>query len=326
MKRTLPFFIIGFLFCFLLLFPKETLESSRTGILLWFDSLLPTLLPFLIVSQLLLKTTLVDSFLKILSPAFRWLFHCSDHGIFCMICGFLCGYPVGARLIALQIQDGKLTLREGQYLLSFCNNVSPVFCISYGILYGIGAAKTFAYLLSIYGSALIFGMLTRPKTPFPLCGDAKKQTSSTETLFQLIDVCIIDSFLILIKLCGYLVLFSILSTAIFWLYPDCPESLHAAITSLLEITKGLSLLRQLPVGSLRSCLGIAALSFGGLCCLMQTHSVISGTGLSLQRYFFHKLFISALSLLLFFLWNFLFSINGWSQFLAVFSNHIIITV
>lgn len=326
MKRTIPLFIIGFLFCFLLLFPRETLESSQTGILLWFNSLLPTLLPFLIVSQLLLKTSLVDSFLKILSPAFRRIFHCSDNGIFCMICGFLCGYPVGARLIALQIQDGKLTLREGQYLLSFCNNVSPVFCISYGILYGIGSTKTFAYLFSIYGSALIFGILTRPKQAFPLCGDAKKQTSSTETIFQLIDVCIIDSFFILIKLCGYLVLFSILSSAILWISPDCPDILRIALTSLLEITKGLSLISTLPAGSLRSFLGVFALSFGGLCCLMQTHSVISGTGLSLQRYFFHKLLISVLSLLLFFLWSFLFSVNSWSQLLTVFGNHFIITV
>ena len=326
MKRTAPLFIIGLLFCFLLLFPRETLESSQTGILLWFNSLLPTLLPFLIVSQLLLKTSLVDSFIKILSPAFRWLFHCSSHGIFCMICGFLCGYPVGARLIALQIQDGKLTLREGQYLLSFCNNVSPVFCISYGILYGIGAAKTFPYILCIYGSALLFGILTRPKTPFPLCGDAKKQTSSTETLFQLIDVCIIDSFLILIKLCGYLVLFSILGSAIFWISPDCPKILHIALTSLLEITKGLSLISKLPVGIPRSFLGVFTLAFGGLCCLLQTHSVISGTGLSLKQYFLHKLLISGIALLLFFLWNFLFSVNCWSQLLTVFSNHFIIAV
>lgn len=314
MKQPIQIFFIGFLFCFLLFFPKETLDSSRTGILLWFDSLLPTLLPFLILSQLLLKTSLLDSLQKVLSPIFRKIFRCSSHGIFCMICGFLCGYPVGARLIALQIQDRKLTLREGQYLLSFCNNVSPIFCISYGIHYGIGSAKTLGYLLIIYGSALLFGFLTRPKNPFPLCGDTKKQTPSADSLFQLIDVCIIDSFLILIKLCGYLVLFSILSAGILWIFPDCPTPLFAAIASILEITKGLSLISQMPSGTLRSAMGVAALSFGGICCLMQTNSVISETGLSLQKYFLHKLLISCLALFLycFFLWSFRFSINCWS--------------
>ena len=133
LKKIVPLIILSILFSFLLVFPTQALEASKTGLLLWFDSLLPTLLPFLIVSQLILKTSLVDSIQKLLGPAFRQIFHCSDNGAFCLICGFLCGYPVGARLIALQIKEKKLGLSEGQYLLSFCNNVSPMFCISFGI-------------------------------------------------------------------------------------------------------------------------------------------------------------------------------------------------
>lgn len=306
MKKLFPIIFPAFLFCFLLVFPAATLEASKRGLLLWFDTVLPTLLPFLILSQLILKTPLIDCFQRVFGPVFRKLFHCSDAGAFCILCGFLCGYPVGARLIALQLKGEKLTLAEGQFLLSFCNNVSPSFCISYGILYAIGAKKILPFLLLIYGSALLVGFFTRPRTPFDAPETAKKQTSTTENIFQLIDVCIIDSFLILIKLCGYLILFSILCTAVFQLISLHNPWLRAGIGAFLEITLGLSMLHSLPSGLVRSCLGIAALSFGGLCCAFQTNSVIHDTKLSFREYLCKKTVIALLALLLFFLWSFLF--------------------
>lgn len=315
MKRIFPLLFLSILFCFLLVFPKQTLEASKTGLLLWFDTLLPTLLPFLIVSQLILKTSLVDSIQKILGPAFRHIFHCSGNGAFCLICGFLCGYPVGARLISLQIKENQLSLEEGQYLLSFCNNVSPMFCISYGILQSIGSTQIFPYLFIIYGSALIFGFLMRPKILSNNVLQSKKQTPSTENIFQLIDVCIIDSFSIMIKLCGYLILFTIISRGILLILPDDFAYTAPVITSILEITGGLSLISKLTPGFYRSAISIAALTFGGLCCILQTNSVISDTGLSLKKYVFHKLITTGIALCLFFLWSFfrssIFSINCW---------------
>lgn len=315
MKKLLSLLFLCTIFCFLLVFPIQTLEASKNGLLLWFDSLLPTLLPFLIISQLILKTSFIDSIQRILGPFFRQFFHCSDDGAFCILCGFLCGYPVGARLIALQIQEKRLNIKEGQYLLSFCNNVSPMFCISYGILFAIGASNVLPYLLIIYGSALLFGFFTRPKHLSENSLSIKKQTSSTENIFQLIDVCIIDSFLIMIKLCGYLIIFSIINSAILMILPDITLYIAPIISSVLEITGGLAKLTVLPQNFLRSAIGIGALTFGGLCCIFQTNSVILNSGLSLKKYIYHKILITMIALFLFFLWSFfrnIFSINGWS--------------
>ena len=59
LKKTFPFIFIGILFFFLLFFPQISLEASKTGLLLWFDTILPTLLPFLVLSQLILKTSYI---------------------------------------------------------------------------------------------------------------------------------------------------------------------------------------------------------------------------------------------------------------------------
>lgn len=303
MKRIFPLIFLSFFFFFILMFPSQVLESSKRGLLLWFDTLLPTLLPFLIVSQLILKTSLADYFQKLSGSSFQRLFHCSQNGAFCLLCGFLCGYPVGARLISLQIKENKLSLSEGQYLLAFCNNVSPMFCISYGIMQTIGKTNIFPYLFFIYGSALLFGIFSRPKLPIQTISKHKKQTSSTENIFQLIDVCIIDSFLIMIKLCGYLILFTIISDGLILLIPKNFVILAPVLTSFLEITGGLSSVSRLPDGFYKTILCISTLTFGGLCCIFQTSSVISDTKLSLKKYISHKVIITVIALCLFFLWD-----------------------
>ena len=314
MKRIFPLIFLSFFFIFLLVFPSGVLQSSKNGLLLWFDTLLPTLLPFLIVSQLILKTPLVHFFQNTWGTCFQRLFHCSENGAFCLLCGFLCGYPVGARLIALQIKEHKLTLSEGQYLLSFCNNISPMFCISYGILQTLKQSQILPYLMIIYGSAFIFGFITRPKLLPTQILSTKKQTPSTENIFQLIDVCIIDSFLIMIKLCGYLILFTILGDGLNLLIPQKFELLSPMISSFLEITRGLQVIQSLPDGLYKTSLCIGTLTFGGLCCIFQTSSVISDTALSLKKYITHKAIITMIALFLFFLWSFFvnwFSINSW---------------
>lgn len=314
MKKMISFLFIGILFCFLLFFPTMSLDASKTGLLLWFDTILPTLLPFLVISQLILKTPCIHFFQNLFGPIFKKIFHCSEAGTFCAICGFLCGYPVGARLIALQMQEGVIDVKEGQYLLSFCNNVSPMFCISYGIIYAIGSNHLLKYLVIIYGSAILFGFLTRPESCPETNPKRKKQTPSAENIFQLIDVCIIDSFLILIKLCGYLILFSIISQGIMQLIPDNNLYVNATITAFLEITNGLSHIERLPHGMMRATFGVAALSFGGLCCILQTSSVISETPLSLKKYILHKAVITCIAIILFFcfyFWRSFFAINGW---------------
>ena len=313
LKKIISLSILLLLFGYLLFFPVSALEASKNGLLLWFDTLLPTLLPFLILSQLILKTSAIQIFQKTFGNIFKNVFHCSTDGAFCALCGFLCGYPVGARLLALQVKEHRISPSEGQYLLAFCNNVSPMFCISYGIITTIGAEKILPYLLLIYGSPFVFGLLTRPKTNPDSVFNVKKQTPSVENIFQLIDVCIIDSFLIMIKLCGYLILFSILNQIILYLPMKKSGNFYGFISSVLELTNGLASIQTLPLGVKRTALAIFALSFGGLCCIFQTTSVLNESGLSIKKYILHKCLITGITLFFYFLWHFFYhAFNGWS--------------
>lgn len=56
------------LLCFLLQYPKEALAASRDGLNLWLNTLIPTLLPFLILTGFLVHTNGIEKILKPFAP------------------------------------------------------------------------------------------------------------------------------------------------------------------------------------------------------------------------------------------------------------------
>lgn len=136
MKRKIIIFFYICLLFFLLFHPKEALTGVKNGLGLWLNIMIPTLLPFLILTGALLKTGNIRKLLK--PSAFFWktFFGLSPAGAYVLILGLLCGYPMGAKLAHDLYIDQQISRREGEYLLTFSCNASPAFIISYlsGIL------------------------------------------------------------------------------------------------------------------------------------------------------------------------------------------------
>ena len=98
MKRKIIIFFYICLLFFLLFHPKEALTGVKNGLGLWLNIMIPTLLPFLILTGALLKTGNIRKLLK--PSAFFWktFFGLSPAGAYVLILGLLCGYPMGAKL------------------------------------------------------------------------------------------------------------------------------------------------------------------------------------------------------------------------------------
>ena len=130
------FFQFFLILCFfvMLLFPSKVFEGAKSGLLLWFLTVLPTLFPFLLISRLLLDSCACSLLNKLLAPVISRLFGISAQGSFAFIVGFLCGYPMGAKITADLFHARQISKAEASYLLSFCNNTSPAFLIHYIVL------------------------------------------------------------------------------------------------------------------------------------------------------------------------------------------------
>jgi len=113
----------------LILFSETALKSASIGISLWFNTVLPSLLPFFIVSELLGNTGFFKSAGRFLEPLMRPLFNLPGCASFAFLMGMTGGYPVGAKITAQLRKDNLLSVDEAQRLLSFSNNSGPLFII-----------------------------------------------------------------------------------------------------------------------------------------------------------------------------------------------------
>lgn len=264
--------------------PAVLSRGCTDGLGLWYTSVLPSLLPFLIFSGLLTKSGLFHLLNRFYAPVIHRIFHISEAGCYAVIVGFLCGFPMGAKVTADLVSDGQISLEEGNYLLGFCNNVSPSFFLNYLCIQNLGR-EDLAWKLALFFYALpvLYGLFTRRFYHFSLSEcTAKKQASRHRIDFPMLDACIMDGFSTVTRLGGYIILFSIL-IAYLQLLP-LPDGLTLFLGAALEISNGIhqiSASHLIPDLLRIPCLLMCA-SFGGLCILAQTSSVLEESGLSIR--------------------------------------------
>ena len=284
---------------FLLLNPVQARVASADGLLLWFHTLLPVLLPFFILSRLLIALDGVSGVTQFIAPLARGLFGLSPNGAFCLLAGFLCGYPVGAKLSADLVREGRISQEEGAYLLTFTNNASPAFLTGYCLIEALGMPELIPVsLFLVYGSPLLYARLTRRGRIFPDLSIEKK-TSGSQISFKIVDACIMDGLENILKLGGYLILFSMLAKLLLFLFDFCPL-LSCIGAGMLEMTNGIAVTAALPEIAPQTAwvLTLFYLSFGGLSGAVQTESMLQGTDLSLGSYLKAKTVTAATTLCL----------------------------
>ena len=94
--------------CCLFCFPATALAGAKDGLLLWFHQVMPSLLPFLILSSLFLSTGLSDRIAKRLSPFLSPVLRCSPSGCYAVVIGLLSGLPIGAKTVGELTRSSSL--------------------------------------------------------------------------------------------------------------------------------------------------------------------------------------------------------------------------
>jgi len=144
---------------FLVLNPTEMIAAAREGLLLWFNQVLPSLLPFVVGINVLTGLGFI-SFLGVLaSPVMLPLFKVPGAGAFAFLTGLTSGYPMGAKAVAHLRETGQIRQEEAQRLLAFSNNAGPLFVIGFVGVGLFGSARIgYMLLISHITAAIIIGV------------------------------------------------------------------------------------------------------------------------------------------------------------------------
>lgn len=285
-----------YLVILLLRYPKLSLDYAAVGLSLWFERMIPTLLPFMILSGIMIRMNLTEQFVRLLHPLLHRLFGTTPNGSYTILMGFLCGFPMGARIIGELLENGKLSEPEAAYLLSFCNNIGPIYFLSF-VVSVLEIRKPAIPFLAMYGIPLLYGFFLyrfsyRRKGGFltPSGQSAPARAIQTPTLLSAVDASVLSGLIGIAKLGGYMVFFNLLNI-ITVPFKHLPKNLLFFYNCLLEITSGISRSGRffaLPI--------LILLPFGGFSCIAQTYSMIHHTRLSIQSYVFHKILQTAITL------------------------------
>ncbi|NLP43610.1 MAG: sporulation integral membrane protein YlbJ [Peptococcaceae bacterium] len=143
-------------------YPQEVLKSATHGLNLWVNYVLPALLPFFIISEILMKQGFVQFLGIILEPLMRPLFGLPGKAAFVVAMTHTSGIPIGAVLTSKMRKTGELTKIEGERLLVFTSNPSPGFMFG-AVASGMLGNPALGIIIagSVYIANLIVGFIFR---------------------------------------------------------------------------------------------------------------------------------------------------------------------
>lgn len=144
------------------------IAASKEGLLLWFNQVLPTLLPFVVGTNLLAGLGFIHFMGAITAPVMAPLFKVPGAGAFALLTGVTSGYPMGAKAVAHLRETGQVSRQEAQRLMAFCNNAGPLFVIGF-VGAGLLGSVRLGYILLIahIAAALLIGLVLRIFAPGP---------------------------------------------------------------------------------------------------------------------------------------------------------------
>lgn len=303
MKERITTFLLPAALLVLILFAPVAASGAANGLILWYRHVLPVLMPFTLIVQLMMASGVVLRLSQWTGPVVTYLTGLSPVCSFCILTGFLCGFPMGAVTAANALNRKLISRDEAQLLAGTCNNAGPMFVSSYILDTQLHAGNQRASLTIIfYGCALLWLLLRslhlkyhRAQRANPSQTMAKhpmESSISQEVSYRKI---LLDSSELMLKVGVFMMLFAILC-AMLNQFSVIPDTITALLSMLLEITNGAAAISSLQTANkIKTVLTMSGTAFGGLCIAAQTYTVIHSQKLSFVKYLLDKAVISLLT-------------------------------
>lgn len=269
--------------------PVECTDGIKDGLTLCASTVIPSLFPFMIVAQFILKSGLSDFYGKMMKPVTTKLFRQPGEAAGVILMSLIGGFPVGAKMTAELLKENRITENQAQRLFLFCINAGPAFIIgTVGTMF-LGSRKAGVILyVSTCVAALFTGILTSILADNETISGNNKKIIINQSPISAFASSTMDASKAMIAICAWIVIFNALI--------KCVTSFGSgngiiAVCSILEVTSGIKLaLGVLPVPALA-----AILSFGGISVHCQIYSYVIKSHLNFKLFYTARIICAAVS-------------------------------
>nr|WP_048818034.1 sporulation integral membrane protein YlbJ [Desulforamulus hydrothermalis] len=316
-------FVLG-----MILQPQIVFEGAVNGLQTWWNIVFPSLLPFFIASEVLIKLGLVRFMGVLLEPVMRPLFNVPGAGAFVVVIGFTSGFPIGSMVTAKLRQQGLCSRVEAERLICFTNNSSPLFMLT-AVAVGMFGRPELGIVIagSHYLANILLGLLLRFYRRHDSSRCFSQPTGSLRQalrallqenrqarlpLGQLLGEAVTSAVTKLLHIGGFIILFAVIIKLLHhagvinrlaaWLglvfipLGFSPEILPALASGLFEMTIGTRLASQAGAPELQRLMAVAViLGWSGLSIHAQVASMIAQTDIKMGLFVITRLLHGALA-------------------------------
>lgn len=246
---------------------KTAFIAAQEGLELCIKTVVPSLFPMIFLSSLLTGRISESAGLEF-KPAERLIgLPAGSTGLY--LTGLLGGYPIGAKCVADSFYSGAISKTAASHALRFINNAGPSFIFGIcSLMFSTRIAIWCIWIIQIL-SSIITGILMKYNSDNSIkpttTRNIQKKNLLTSSLLAMASICV---WVILFR-----VMLGFMQRWILWLFPSVIQVL---VSGVFELTNGACMLATIPDESVRFVICCMLLSFGGICVVMQTKTVISG--------------------------------------------------
>lgn len=283
MKRTISLLAVLAAFITLVIGSQEASEGAQNGLSVCAATLIPSLLPFFTLSNLLVALGLSQALEKAFGKPMAKLFGVSGAGASAFFIGLSGGYPLGASVTADLRREGRVTRQEAEHLLCFCNNSGPAFIVgAAGAVFASPLAGILLYGVHIV-AAVCVGVLLRPAGGASVSTSLSQPIKLTPSLAEAFPDALRRAVTSTLSVCAYVTFFSALLGLINGL-SALPAVLRVLLTGFLELGGGIAALSGCAPSPVTLAVAAGILGFGGLSVHCQTLSAVAGTDIKCARH------------------------------------------
>ena len=230
---------------------------------IWFNTLVPSMLPMFILSDILINYHFIDYIPKKIIKIISRAFNISKNAVLVLLLSIISGFPSNARNIKTAYDMKYLTKEESEHLLLFNHFANPLFILTTVGLFFLNNRKygIIIFISHILGSITIALLFRRKNNPTKNNFNTKKlQSQNFGTILSNSIRRTIEALLMISITVTIFLVIGTLITNIFHLN----NKLSILTKSILEITMGLSELAKLNINDIyKVVLSTMIISFGG---------------------------------------------------------------
>ena len=293
MKKIINIVLFFILIFFILINSSEIIESIRFSFSICINNLFPSLIPFMLISNVLVQYNFINDLSEILGKTIKSIFKINENCSFALIMSILSGSPSNAIYLRDLYNNNLINTMDINKCLKFCHFTNPIFILGTIGYTFLGNKKLgLIVLMSHYFSSFILGIINK-----------KSNTNHTNTMIfdknnnnfiKILKDSInntVDSLLLILGIITTSLIITTLINNLISINNDCKF-----IYGIIEITQGLKYLSLSSLNiKIKTIIASMIISFGGLSIHAQVFSILDNKDVRYFPYLTSRIIHSFLS-------------------------------